>query len=73
MSIRSQIAKLRQQTGSTQFNNDVRAISDLMDELSAAAAGGGSPRGEISLDEIFNDTQHPHRPDQGPYNQKVSQ
>jgi hypothetical protein len=67
MSVRSQIAKLKQQTGSVQFNNDVRNISDLMDELGAAAAGGGGIRGEVSLLEILDEA-----PDQQ-HTQKVTQ
>ncbi|MBI6611601.1 hypothetical protein YA0729_02470 [Pseudomonas simiae] len=54
MNIRSQVAKLRQQTGTTQFNKDVRAISDLMDELAAEAAGGGESRKEDTLSAVFD-------------------
>ncbi|WP_044267650.1 hypothetical protein [Pseudomonas fluorescens] len=56
MSIRSQVAKLRQQTGTTQFNRDVRAISDLMDELAAEAAGGGESRTADTLSAVFDET-----------------
>ena len=49
MNIRNQVAKLRQQSGLTQFNRDVREISALMDELHAAAAGGGTQE-SVSLD-----------------------
>ena len=59
MNIRSQVAKLRQQTGSTQFNRDVRAISDLMDELAAEAAGGGEARKEDTLSAVFDETTAP--------------
>lgn len=54
MNIRNQVAKLRQQTGTTQFNRDVRAISDLMDELAAEAAGGGESRKEDTLSAVFD-------------------
>ena len=37
MNIRSQVAKLRQQSGLTQFNRDVREVSALMDGLLAVA------------------------------------
>ena len=60
MNIRNQILKLRQQTGLTQFNRNVRAISALMDELHAAAVGGHT-RENVSLLEILNET-----PDQNP-------
>ncbi|MGL6245467.1 hypothetical protein [Pseudomonas sp.] len=73
MSVRSQIAKLKQQTGSAQYNNDVRNISDLMDELSAAAAGGGGVRGEVSLLEILGEAPDQHWPNQSQHNQKVTQ
>lgn len=73
MSVRSQIAKLKQQTGSVQFNNDVRNISDLMDELGAAAAGGGGIRGEVSLLEILDEAPDQPWPNQGLHNQKVTQ
>lgn len=73
MSVRSQIAKLKQQTGSVQFNNDVRSISYLMDELGAAAAGGGGIRREVSLLEILDETPDQHWPNQGLHTQKVTQ
>lgn len=57
MSIRSQVAKLRRQTGTTQFNRDVRAISDLMDELAAEAAGGGEARTTDTLSAVFDEEQ----------------
>ncbi len=56
MSIRSQVAKLRQQTGTTQFNRDVRAISDLMDEL-GAEAGRGESRTTDTLSAVFDKEQ----------------
>lgn len=73
MSIRSQIAKLKQQTGNVQFSNDVRSISDLMDELGAAAADGGGIREEISLLEILDEAQDQQWPNQGLHTQKVTQ
>jgi hypothetical protein len=73
MSVRSQIAKLKQQTGNAQYNNDVRNISDLMDELSAAAAGGGGVRGEVSLLEILDEAPDQQWPNQGLHTQKVTQ
>ena len=59
MNIRSQCAKLRQQTDTTQFNSDARAISDLMDELAAEAAGGGEARKEDTLSAVFDETTAP--------------
>jgi hypothetical protein len=75
MSVGSQIAKLKQQTGSVQFHNDVRNISDLMDELGAAAAGLGSGgiRRELSLLEILDEAPHQHWPNQGLHTEKVTQ
>ena len=73
MSVRSQIAKLKQQTGSVQFSNDVRSISDLMDELGAAAAGGGGIQGEVSLLEILDENPDQHWLNQGLHTQKVTQ
>ena len=73
MSVRSQIAKLKQQTGNVQFNNDVRSISDLMDELGAATAGGGGIRGKISLLEILDEDPEQQWPNQGLHTQKVTQ
>ncbi len=72
MNIRSQVAKLRQQSGLTQFNRDVREISALMDELHVAAAGGGT-RENVSLLEILREAsdQEPAAP--RPDNQKVTQ
>ncbi|AZD17391.1 hypothetical protein PUP66_23185 [Pseudomonas chlororaphis] len=66
MNIRNQIARLKQTAGSSQFSNDVRHISELMDELSAAAVGGGGVAREVSLLEIFEapiaPNQYPHIP-----------
>jgi len=71
MNIRSQVAKLRQQSGLTQFNRDVREISALMDELHEAAAGGGA-RENVSLLQILSESsdQKPAAP--RPDNQKVT-
>ncbi|VVN47693.1 hypothetical protein [Pseudomonas fluorescens] len=57
MSVRTELAKLRQQARQLCNDNDVKAISDLIDELSAAAAGGGSARGHDSLTAVFNEAQ----------------
>jgi hypothetical protein len=75
MSVRSQIAKLKQQTGSVQFHNDARNISDLMDKLGTAATGVGSGgiRGELSLLEILDEAPDQHWPNQGLHTQKVTQ
>lgn len=64
MNIRSQVAKLRQQTGLTQFNRDVREISALMDELHSAAVGGGA-RDSLSLLEILSEAPDSNRPNHG--------
>ncbi|MGY1950143.1 hypothetical protein [Pseudomonas pergaminensis] len=64
MNIRSQVAKLRQQSGLTQFNRDVREISALMDELHEAAAGGGT-RENVSLLEILSEASDQNRPNHG--------
>jgi hypothetical protein len=64
MNIRSQVAKLRQQTGLTQFNRDVREISALMDELHAAATGGDA-RESSSLLEILSEASDQNRPNHG--------
>ena len=57
MNIRSQIARLQQQAGRSQFSNDVREISSLMDELSALAAGGGLAIQKVTLQEILSSSQ----------------
>ncbi|NMX62792.1 MULTISPECIES: hypothetical protein [Pseudomonas] len=64
MNIRNQVAKLRQQSGLTQFNRDVREISALMDELHAAATGGDSPE-NASLLEILSEASDQSRPNRG--------
>jgi hypothetical protein len=57
VSVRTELAKLRQQARQAQNDSDVKAISDLMDELSAEAAGGGSAREHDSLTAVFNEAQ----------------
>ncbi|WP_017529437.1 hypothetical protein [Pseudomonas fluorescens] len=64
MNIRSQVAKLRQQSGLTQFNRDVREISALMDELHAEAAGGATQE-SASLFEILSEASDQNRPNHG--------
>lgn len=72
MNIRNQVAKLRQQSGLTQFNRDVREISALMDELHVAGAGGGT-RENASLLDILSETSDQKRAKPRPDNQKVTQ
>ena len=58
MSVKTDIAKLRQQARQALVDSDVKAISDLMDELSAEAAGGdGASREQDSLTAVFNEAQ----------------
>jgi hypothetical protein len=59
MSIRSELAKLRQQADQVRTDSDVKAISDLMDELSAEAAGGGETRPQLSLQDTFDEALSP--------------
>lgn len=56
MSVRSDLAKLRQQAGQAREDSVVKAISDLMDELSAEASGGGEARLKLSLQDAFDDS-----------------
>lgn len=72
MNIRNQIARLKQTAGDCQFSNDVRQISQLMDELSAEAVGGAAV-GEMSLLEIFNASTPYDCPAPTPKNAKVTQ
>jgi len=58
MSVRTELAKLRQQARQLRNDSDVKAISDLMDELSAVAAGGGSTREQDSLPAVFNEARN---------------
>ncbi|WDH33912.1 hypothetical protein [Pseudomonas chlororaphis] len=62
MSVRTELAKLRQQARQVRADSNVKAISDLMDELSAEAAGGGPMRAEVSLLEILEEMPTQHRP-----------
>ena len=62
MSVRTELEKLRQQARQVRADSDVKAISDLMDELSAEAAGGGPMRAEASLLEILEEMPNQHRP-----------
>lgn len=59
MNVRSELAKLRQQADKACTDGDVKAISDLMDELSIEAAGGGVPRQQSSLQDAFDDACPP--------------
>lgn len=72
MNIRSQVVKLRQQSGLTQFNRDVREISALMDELHVTATGGGA-RENVSLLEILSEASDKKTAESRPDNQKVIQ
>lgn len=71
MNIRNQILKLRQQTGLSQFNRNVRAISALMDELHARAVGGHAQE-NLSLLEILSETPDQEPAEPRPDNQKVT-
>ncbi|PYY71486.1 hypothetical protein CRX42_05910 [Pseudomonas jessenii] len=73
MNIRNQIARLKQSAGDSQFSNDVQQISQLMDELSAEAAGSGTATGETSLLEILNASTPSNCPTPIPNNPKVTQ
>jgi hypothetical protein len=58
-----QLAKLKSEFGLAATDNDVKAISQIMDELSAAAAGGVSPD-QMTLADYFEpqpQTQTNHR------------
>jgi hypothetical protein len=56
MSVRNQIAKLRQEIGKARGADEVREISRIMDELSAAAAGGaGDP--PATLEQIMDQSE----------------
>jgi hypothetical protein len=59
MSVRSDLAKLRQQAGEVRADSVVKAISDLMDELSFEASGGGALRQQSSLQDAFDDAHPP--------------
>ncbi len=66
MNVKTELAKLRQQARQVSAESDVKAISDLMDELAAEAAGGGTLRSETTLLEILEETPTYHRPTQAP-------
>ncbi|WP_350568938.1 hypothetical protein [Pseudomonas sp. H26/SER47-MNA-CIBAN-0231] len=58
-----QLAKLKNELGLAATDNDVQAISQIMDELSAAAAGGMNPD-QMTLADYFEpepQTQTNHR------------
>lgn len=57
MNIRNELAKLRQRANSAASEDVVRAISDLMDELAAEAAGGGETRTTDTLSAVFDEEQ----------------
>lgn len=56
MSKRSLIVKLKQEAEKVRFNNTVKEIGDIMDELSAAATGG-SARSAQTLEQLFDDSE----------------
>lgn len=56
MSKRSLIVKLKREAENVRFNNTVKEISDIMDELSAAATGG-SARPAQTLEQLFDDSK----------------
>lgn len=58
MSSRKQLAKLRSDLGAAALDDDVKAISQLMDELAAAAAGGLSPD-RMTLADYFEPQPQP--------------
>ena len=58
MSSRKQLAKLKSDLGLAATDADVKAISQLMDELSAAAAGGLNPD-RMKLEDYFESQPQP--------------
>jgi hypothetical protein len=58
MSIRTELTKLRQQARQVGADSNVKAISDLMDELSAEAAGG-APCNSKTLADYFEPESQP--------------
>lgn len=58
MSSRTQLAKLRSDLGAAATDDDVKAISQLMDELGAAAAGGLNPD-RMTLADYFEPQPQP--------------
>lgn len=59
MSVRNQLTKLRTAVGKAKGDETVQAISKLIDELSAAAAGGGGHREQMGLTDYFEPAQTP--------------
>jgi hypothetical protein len=57
MNVRSELAKLRQQAGQARTDGVVKAISDLMDELSVEASGGGAVRQQSTLQDAFDEAR----------------
>ncbi|MCU7650310.1 hypothetical protein [Pseudomonas piscis] len=57
MNIRSQVERLRRQAAKSSFNEDVKQISDLMDELSTNAAGSEFHHRNPSLQNILDEYQ----------------
>lgn len=58
MSPRNQLAKLRKDLRIARTNDLVKAISQLMDELGAAAAGGLNPD-RMKLEDYFESQPQP--------------
>lgn len=58
MKARDQLAKLRKEMGASRTDADVMAISLLMDELGAAAAGGLNPE-RMTLEDYFESQPQP--------------
>jgi 3-keto-L-gulonate-6-phosphate decarboxylase len=58
MSSRKQLAKLKSDLGLAATDADVKAISQLMDELAAAAAGGLNPD-RMTLADYFEPQPQP--------------
>jgi hypothetical protein len=55
MSRRTEIERLRRLAEDQALRSDVQAISDLMDELAAEAAGCGGARPVLHLVDLFTD------------------
>lgn len=62
MKMRNQVAKLREQVERSQGDHTVQTISRIMDELRAAAAGGGEATRSPALADYFE----PQQPIQNP-------
>jgi hypothetical protein len=63
MSTRNQVAKLREQVERSQGDLTVQAISRIMDELSAVAAGGGQANRSTALADYFEPQQSNPNPE----------